>query len=283
MLTLHEAAGRAADGEAIPFPGGVLLVAPHMDDETLGCGALLAGFRWAGSVHIAFATDGARSPQQGSDRDPASVELPMIRRREALEAMAVLDIDEDHVHFLDLPDGELHGHTARLRDKLHELVERLCPAWLLVPFRYDRHPDHLAVNRVAAELVCEHATRRLSVVEYFVYSKWRLLSSGDVRTYLVSDRVVRIGPTEAMSAKKQQALACYRSQTTLFYPWQRRPILTSALRNRVCTEAEIFVVHAPASFERAVFARSRAWIPVAHRIEPVLKRGKDRLVEWLVH
>ena len=280
MLAPPEIGGDIRDN-GVPFPGGVLLVAPHMDDETLGCGALLTSFDWDGEMHVAFATDGARSPLE-TPRCSASTELPGIRRREAYAAMAVLGIEDGNVHFLDMPDGGLRWQMGRLGTRLRELVDRTRPAFLLVPFRYDRHPDHLAINHVAVNIVREDRARALRLVEYFVYAKWRLLPSGDVRQCLHRERIVQIEP-DAAAMRKRMALACYRSQTTLFYPWQKRPILTNALVNRVCAEPETFVVHGPASFDRKVFARSRRWIPVAHRIEPVLKRGKDRVVEWLQH
>jgi LmbE family N-acetylglucosaminyl deacetylase len=278
MLAQPEVPDDIREPGTVPFPGGVLLVAPHMDDETLGCGALLTSFDWNGRMHVAFATDGALSPVETAASP--SIELPGIRRREALAAMAVLGVEDSNVHFLDLPDGGLRSHTSRLATRLRELVDRTRPAFLLVPFRYDRHPDHLAINHVAVHLVREDRSRQLRLIEYFVYARWRLLPSGDVRRCLRPGRGVEIRP-DAAAMRKRMALACYRSQTTLFYPWQKRPILTNELVNRVCAEPETFVVHGPASFERKVFARSRGWIPVAHRIEPVLKRGKDRVVEWL--
>ena len=131
-----------------PFPGCVLLIAPHMDDETLGCGALMASYEWANSLHVAFATDGARSPVSRARRAEPVRELPAIRRGEAFEALRILGVAEANVHFFDLPDGELRGAHALFRDRLLALTGRLRPTTVLVPFRYDRHPDHLAVNRV---------------------------------------------------------------------------------------------------------------------------------------
>ena len=38
----------------------VLVVAPHQDDETLGCGGLIARKRYEGlPVHVVFITDGS--------------------------------------------------------------------------------------------------------------------------------------------------------------------------------------------------------------------------------
>lgn len=263
-----------------PFPGCVLLIAPHMDDETLGCGALMASYEWANSLHVAFATDGARSPVSRARRAEPVRELPAIRRGEAFEALRTLGVAEANVHFFDLPDGELRGAHALFRDRLLALTGRLRPTTVLVPFRYDRHPDHLAVNRVTFDEARSGRLRDATVVEYFVYAKWRLLPSGDVRSYLRRDGVLRVEPHGA-AATKRRALECYRSQTTLFYGWQKRPILTRALLDAVCADPEIFVIGDGSGPPDRVFVGARAWIPVAHRLEPVLKRGKDRVLEWL--
>jgi LmbE family N-acetylglucosaminyl deacetylase len=45
----------------------------------------------------------------------------------------------------------------------------------LVLFWYDRHPDHLTVNRVTASLL-QRAPREMELLAYFVYANWQLLS-----------------------------------------------------------------------------------------------------------
>jgi LmbE family N-acetylglucosaminyl deacetylase len=63
--------------------------------------------------------------------------------------MSSLRVPRAHVHFLDLPDGRLRRHVAELRTATRGLVESLRPDYVLVPFRYDRHADHVALNRAA--------------------------------------------------------------------------------------------------------------------------------------
>jgi len=64
---------------------------------------------------------------------------------------------------------------------------------------------------------------------------------------------------------KRRALECHRSQTTRYFDWQTRPILTAELVDRVCAEPETFLVQEPALEGRRVLARGRAWVPIAHR------------------
>jgi LmbE family N-acetylglucosaminyl deacetylase len=256
--------------------GDILVVAPHMDDETLGCGMLIAEHGQRFAAHVLFATDGARSPEPSAGTPMQG--LPSVRAMEAERALAALGVPRERIAFLGLPAGALARHAAALRLALVEHVRALSPAYVLVPFRYDRHPDHLAVNRAATAARCAGSLGDARVVEYFVYTQWRLLATGDVRDYLPADDVVRFH-TPAASERKRAALACYGSQTTRYFEWQARPILTGSLIERVCTEPETFLFHRPERGGRRGLARGRAWVPLACRLEPPRKRFKDRLAE----
>jgi LmbE family N-acetylglucosaminyl deacetylase len=257
------------------FDGRLLVIAPHMDDESLGCGVLLATHPRKDQAHVLIVTDGSLSPVAPRPDAGAARRLVAQREQEARDALAVLGVPGANIMLIGLPDGSLPAMGARLRAALTGHIQRIAPHSVFVPFRYDRHPDHLAVNRA----VCD--ARRAgdieaNVFEYFVYSQWRLLRTGDVRDYLPSESLHRLQPGTANDTKRR-ALECHRSQTTCFYPGQLRPVLSPELLDRVCAEPEAFLVYDAALEGRRGLARGRAWVPVAHVIEPVLKRWKDRL------
>jgi LmbE family N-acetylglucosaminyl deacetylase len=264
-------------GNGTPFDGDIMIVAPHMDDETLGCGQLLASRRDTHASHVVFATDGAASHDSPQTGAPSSGELSALRKAEAAQALAVLGVPGANIEFLDFPDGRLGRRIDELAAAISDQTRRRAPAFVFVPFRYDRHPDHLAVNRAVA---VAFGSGRISaqVVEYFVNWQWRLLRTGDVRDYVVSEDQIRYDSRDA-AAKKRSALACYRTQTTRYFDWQRRPILTEALIERVCTAPETFLIQRAGRGGRRALARGRSWVPVAHSLEPALKRWKDRLAE----
>jgi hypothetical protein len=73
--------------------GVILVIAPHMDDEMLACGATLAALPDKQSVHIIYATDGARSPVPNlpweTQDNPALVAVRMTEAERALAALGI--------------------------------------------------------------------------------------------------------------------------------------------------------------------------------------------------
>lgn len=261
------------------FQGVLLVLVPHMDDEALACGALIARLPHKERLHLVYATDGRGSPAPPLpwlgqvDRD-----LNQARTAEARRAMGFLGVPVENLHFLDLPDGRLRQHQGKLSREVLACIERLRPDHILIPFRCDRHPDHLALNRVVTD-----AFRRGEIggrlTEYFVYTHWRLLPEKDIRRYIRPDDLLAFDPAvDGAGEKKRGALELFTSQTTRFFDWQTRPNLTPELLDEVSQAPEYFLPYRPEREGTAVFTRLVPWILVAHRLEPFLKQLKDRMV-----
>jgi N-acetylglucosamine malate deacetylase 1 len=121
------------------LPGPVLVVAPHPDDEVLGCGGTIARLTDAGiPTHVGIVTRG-KPPQF----DPAQARGVA---EEALAAHSLLHVTQ--THWLDLPAAALdqvpHGE---LNAAIGALVARVRPATILIPFAGDIHLDHQLVFR----------------------------------------------------------------------------------------------------------------------------------------
>jgi LmbE family N-acetylglucosaminyl deacetylase len=259
----------------MPFSGCILLTVPHMDDGVLGCGGTLAMLPDKSNVHVVYATDGRGSPVSAlSWENAGNPDLNPIRQGEAIEAMTCLGVSLPNIHFLDLPDGNLRQHTATLYTQLTRLIGTIAPDHVLTPFRYDRHPDHLALNEVVTDL-CRHFT--LPLTEYFVYHHWRLLPKGDIRAYIHPNHL-QIVDTMPTAPLKRAALDCFTSQTTRFFHWQTRPNLTPHLLDAVSYAPEQFLRHDPKYPDKTIFTHVTWWIPVAHTLEPRLKKWKDEAV-----
>jgi LmbE family N-acetylglucosaminyl deacetylase len=256
--------------------GRTVIVAPHMDDEVLACGGLIAKLPHKDGVHIIYATDGMKSPAPiFPGRDKISPDLGKTRMQESIEAMKLLGVPEHNLHFLCLPEARLKKHISPLRNLLSDKIKRIAPQRIFVPFRYDRHPDHLAVNHAIVADIRQGDTQP-QLIEYFVYYRWRLMPKGDIRKYIRQQLLFKLEIGDVVQ-QKRRALDCFTSQTTIYYPWQTRPILTSKLLDEECQNPEIFLVSNDSSSGAAVFSSSMLWIRLVHRLEPFLQRWKYRM------
>ena len=121
-----------------------LVLAPHFDDEVLGCGGLLAQLTAAGAaVRVLFLTDGGGGGEAVADRDG----YRLRRRQEALAAAAVLGIAG--CDFLDLPDGGLAQHLAQAVDGVRQALLGQRPELLLCPSPLEVTADHRAAFAAA--------------------------------------------------------------------------------------------------------------------------------------
>lgn len=124
----------------------VLVLSPHPDDESIGCGGTLRRHVVEGDdVHVVFLTSG----EAGGHAIPPQ-EAGRVREAEAEAAGRVLGTHPPV--FLREPDGAL-ASTAPLRDRLTCLLQRLRPAVLYVPHAEDAHPDHRAAHQVARDVL----------------------------------------------------------------------------------------------------------------------------------
>ncbi len=127
---------------APPFRRRVLIVAPHPDDEVLGCAGIMRWLDAAGlTVEIVAVTDGDASHARSSRVTPQR--LVEIRAAERTAALSALGLEHLSVHRLGFQDGDVASME-------HELVRALLVeghTTLVVPWRHDGHPDHEAVGR----------------------------------------------------------------------------------------------------------------------------------------
>lgn len=258
----------------------ILVVAPHMDDEVLGCGGVMHMHIDKTEIHCIYATDGALSPAPllpwTGSIDP---DIPERRRHEALEVMDAVGIPQENLVFLDFPDGKLIKYSLSFKAKLAEQLARIKPAIILIPFRYDLHLDHVAVHRGVRDVVLETADSAV-LLEYFIYFRWRLIKSGDVRQLIPASRLLYVD-TSAVAEKKATAIHRYTSQTDIISEWQEQPILTARSISERCNEPECFLYSNPHEPISAVFTGNRLRIIAAHYIERIGKRRKDQLLALL--
>ena len=193
--------------------GKTLVVAPHPDDETLGCGGAIALLRRFGlPVSVLFVSDGTLSHPSSQKYPP--VKLRDLREAEAREALTMLGAEADTAAFLRLPDGSVPSIDA---PGFAEAAAQCCayladdkPQTILLPWRRDPHPDHQAVSQIMQAAFGTPADMP-RLLEYPVWA-WERAAPEDVPQPHEA-RAFRLDMQEAAEVK-QSAIAAHRSQVT---------------------------------------------------------------------
>lgn len=209
---LHSHIGKMKSVKVEEF-GSSLIVAPHPDDETLGCGGTVALMRKNGiPVHFLFVSDGSMS-HPNSKKYPAK-KLTQLREKEAKAAVLSLGGEVDHMEFLRLKDTRVpHENDSKFEEtveKIVKIVDDLKPKTVFVPWQKDPHIDHQATWKIMSEAV-NRAKVKPRFIEYPIWL-WELGSAEDME---LLDRMkkftVNIEDTLDM---KNKALAAHTSQVT---------------------------------------------------------------------
>jgi LmbE family N-acetylglucosaminyl deacetylase len=185
----------------------ILIVAPHPDDETFGCGGLIAEACAHGeAVHIAVLTDGTRSHPNSPSYPPPR--LKALREQEARAAAAVLGVPDGRLHFFGLRDGAApHGGAEfdSVVDRLIALIRSAAAATVCATWSVDPHPDHVAAHLLAAAAACRSGVRHLA------YPIWAWVMPDEHEVPETSIRGIRLDITRHLSVKRR-AIAAYPSQ-----------------------------------------------------------------------
>jgi len=196
--------------DAVRALGRTVVLAPHPDDESLGCGGLLALLAAHGvPARVVVVTDGAMS-HPGSAAYPVA-RLRALREAEAREAVAALGVDD--VAFLRHSDcGMPAPGSAAFQAAADALADVLADAdTVLVPWRRDPHCDHVGTWALAAAAVA----RLDGPPRWIEYPVWAWPHADtEVAPQVGEAEVWRldIGPVRP---QKRRAIAAHRSQTGL--------------------------------------------------------------------
>lgn len=182
-----------------PEGGKIVVLAPHMDDEVIGCGGTLyRHLRSGAEVTVVFLTDGRAGSGKllhlsGEERKNHERELVETRKREAHQAMNVLGIK--NVIFLDDEEANLSS-TKELRDKVRRILDSIRPDTVYLPFFLEEHPDHRAASQILLDAT-EGTQLKFDCVAFEVW------------TPLFPNCLVEIHDVVDI---KKRAIQCYQSQ-----------------------------------------------------------------------
>lgn len=200
--------------ERVAELGSTLVIAPHPDDESLGCGGLISLLVDAGMpARVIVMSDGCGSHPNSRAYPPAV--LQDLREAETAAAVAELGVCESALHFLRLPDTRVPGRQSSGFDAaVHVLGSVLTrcprPETVLLPWRRDPHHDHRTTWQIvhAALSAASIAPR---VIEYPIWlwddhSPDDAPCEGEMRGWRLD--------IEPVLPRKLLAIARHRSQTT---------------------------------------------------------------------
>lgn len=187
--------------------GAALIIAPHPDDETLGCGAIIARLCASGQkVRVLVVTDGAAS---GNSSIISPFELVQIRHNECVEACKTLGVKADDVVFLNFPDGGTSALVDTIAAAIKTHVIAFQPRLIFSPYSEDSHPDHQTIAN-AIDSLCRDKTIVGTVFEYPI-SFWPFVALRHLLHPSKLRRLRRITTTPYLT-HKMRAMKSYRSQ-----------------------------------------------------------------------
>ena len=193
--------------------GSMLIIAPHQDDESLGCGGTIAlAIKANIKVHVIFVTDGSQS-HPSSDKYP-HVKLVGLREKEAIEALNILGVKSSDIHFMTLPDGNLpapaDNNFFQFAGLMADLINAIQPARIFLPWRRDPHQDHRATWHITMEAI-KFLNMDPDIFEYFIWLYER--ASGHDLPDEDEGELLYVDITKTAKLKKRAILA-HVSQTT---------------------------------------------------------------------
>jgi LmbE family N-acetylglucosaminyl deacetylase len=128
----------------------ILVIAPHPDDETFGCGGTIATLAASGmDVYVELIVQHANNPG-----GPLVPHVAADRGKEFALACSKLGVTDYHVMIEDGDHREtLHTNTARLIESIESgspiSIDRVQPQLVLLPARGAFHQDHQVVHQAA--------------------------------------------------------------------------------------------------------------------------------------
>jgi LmbE family N-acetylglucosaminyl deacetylase len=222
----------------------LLVIAPHPDDEVIGCGGTMARVaREGGEVSVLVVTRGV------DELFPASVIEQT--RAEAKRSHALLGVKD--TTYLDFPAPRLDVTPRhQVADRIREEVRRSQPDVVLVPHPGDLHHDHEAVYY--ASLVACRPDSAWAAPTLYAYET---MSETDWGAPIAANAFV---PTQFVDVSEEltvklDALACFETQMK---PWPH-PRSTRALESLARVRGATVGVEAAEAFAflRGVITRER--------------------------
>ena len=170
----------------------LLVIAPHSDDEVLGCGGLISKIKNEGGkvfvliFNLGFEKDDTKESQEK-------------RKNEVREAMNVLKVDDYHlVH--DQPDNNrdldiepLHSLIEVIENTSNVSLEKIAPTIVAIPTIFSHHQDHVHVHHACIAALRPISTPVSNIVlsyEAPEHSRWSASGVFEPNLFVEIDDVI---------------------------------------------------------------------------------------------
>lgn len=156
-IFLNKSISEAVLGRILPAKN-VLVLAPHHDDEVLGCGGtLLKYLEQDTKVTLVYLTDGRYGIKAGESN---------VRKSEAILAWS--SYKEVNQTFCDFTDSRLSESKNEAIDFLKEILSNIKPEIIYTPWIVDRHVDHTYTSLFLADSLEAMGDRNCIIASYEV-------------------------------------------------------------------------------------------------------------------
>jgi LmbE family N-acetylglucosaminyl deacetylase len=219
----------------------LVVIAPHPDDEVLGCGGLLSLHAQRGSECTVIAVTDGDASHEGCG-DWSASRLAEARRSESEHGLAQLGVPAHAITRLGIPDGEVERHMQPLLDAL--CAQLRAGDVVVSTWRLDGHPDHDATGSAAAKVCTAFGANFIEAPVWM----WHWARPRDTRVPWERLRALPLSP--ATLSRKTSALAEHVTQLTprmrLHTPAHEAhaegPVLDPSILQRAARPCEYFFV-----------------------------------------
>lgn len=193
--------------------GTTVVIAPHPDDESLGCGGTIALLRQAGlPVYVIFVSDGSMS--HPNSKKYSAEALRKLRETEALQALQILNVPAANASFMHLKDTAVPDESATGFDnavqQMQKKLKQIKPNTILVTWENDNHHDHRSSWQILSKAITA-LNKKPRILQYLIWI-WELGKQEDISDNQQT-KWIKVD-IKATSHLKKQAIAAHASQVS---------------------------------------------------------------------
>ncbi len=176
----------------------VLVISPHPDDESFGCGGVICKHVKDGdTVFSIFISSG----EKGNPSHISEKQTIIMREKEAHTASKILGIKK--IEFFREPDGNIQ-YSERLFKKLAARLRTIKPDIVYLPHLNEMNQDHSMVAKIVMKVLAKIYENEIMKPDAFMFEVWTPIEKFNY--------IVDISP---FISKKMKAIRAHKSQCDL--------------------------------------------------------------------